>query len=54
MQFEGQIRKMITEIGNPVKYYWDFKHDFVTMNRLLGKRIKVSFDHYECLGCNQD
>ncbi|WP_317173009.1 DUF2797 domain-containing protein [Faecalibacter rhinopitheci] len=45
---------MITEIGNPVKYYWDFKHDFVTMNRLLGKRIKVSFDHYECLGCNQD
>ena len=54
MQFEGQIRKMITENGNPVKYYWDFKHDFVTMNRLLGKRIKVNFDHYECLGCGED
>jgi len=54
MQFEGQIRKMITENGSPVKYYWDFKHDFVTMNQLLGKKIKVSFDHYECLGCEQD
>ncbi|WP_322971557.1 DUF2797 domain-containing protein [Faecalibacter sp. LW9] len=54
MQFEGQIRKMITENGNPVKYYWDFNHDFVTMNRLLGKRIKINFDHYDCLGCGED
>jgi len=54
MQFEGQIREMITEKETPVKYYWDFKHDFITMNQLLGKKIKVSFDHYECLGCGAD
>lgn len=54
MQFEGQIRKMITENNSPIKYYWDFKHDFVTMNQLLGKQIKITFDHYECLGCDQD
>lgn len=54
MQFEGQIRKMMTENGNPIKYYWNFKNDFIVMNQLLGKKIKISFDHYECLGCNLD
>ena len=54
MQFEGQIRKMMTENGNPIKYYWNFKNDFIVMNQLLGKKIKISFDHYECLGCGLD
>ena len=54
MQFEGQIRKMMTENENPIKYYWNFKNDFIVMNQLLGKKIKISFDHYECLGCGLD
>ena len=54
MQYEGQIRKKMTENGNPIKYYWNFKNDFIVMNQLLGKKIKISFDHYECLGCGLD
>ena len=54
MQFEGQIRKMTTENGSPIRYYWNFKHDFIVMNQLLGKKIKINFDHYECLGCHED
>lgn len=54
MQFEGQIRKMTTENGNPIRYYWNFKHDFIVMNQLLGKKITINFDHYECLGCHED
>lgn len=54
MQFEGQIRKMTTENHSPINYYWNFKDDFIVMNQLLGKKIKISFDHYECLGCHED
>ena len=54
MQFEGQIRKMTTENGTPINYYWNFKNDFIVMNQLLGKKIKISFDHYECLSCHED
>ncbi|WP_282629647.1 DUF2797 domain-containing protein [Empedobacter sedimenti] len=54
MQFEGQIRKMTTENGNPINYYWNFKDDFIVMNQLLGKKISIKFDHYECLNCHED
>ncbi|WP_291073538.1 DUF2797 domain-containing protein [Empedobacter sp. UBA5987] len=54
MQFEGQIRKMTTENGTPINYYWNFKNDFIVMNQLLGKKIKINFDHYECLNCHED
>ncbi len=54
MLFEGQIHKMISEDGNPIQYFLNFSDDFLSMNQLIGKNIKISFDHYECLGCHQD
>ncbi|WP_068597766.1 DUF2797 domain-containing protein [Vaginella massiliensis] len=54
MMFEGQIHKMITEDANPIQYYLDFSSEFVAMNQLIGRDVRLRFDHYQCLGCNQD
>lgn len=51
MIFEGQIRKMITENGNPIRYYLNLKDDYIDVNQQIGKKIKLVHDHYECLHC---
>ncbi len=54
MTFEGQIRKMLTENGNPIRYYLNLKDDFIDVNQQLEKKIKIKHLHYECLGCGLD
>jgi len=54
MIFEGQIRKMITENGNPVHYYLNLKEDFIDVNQQIGKKIKIFHHHNECLSCGLD
>lgn len=51
MTFEGQIRKMIVENGNPIRYYLNLKDDYIDLNQQLGKKLTLVHDHYECLGC---
>ena len=45
---------MPTELANPVNYFLDAGDDFIIVNKLLGKNIKVSFDSFECLSCGKD
>lgn len=54
MTFEGQIRKMITENGNPIRYYLNLKDDYLDVNQQLGKKIHLFHDHNECLNCGLD
>lgn len=54
MTFEGQLRKMISENGNPIRYYLNLREDFLDVNQQLGKKIKIYYDHNECLGCGID
>lgn len=54
MTFEGQIRKMITENGNPIRYYLNLKDDFLDVNQQLGKKIKITHVHNQCLNCGLD
>ena len=54
MQYQGVLRKMMTEIGEEVQYYLDMKTDFLNMNQLLSKEIKLSFVSYECLNCHSE
>lgn len=51
MTIEGQIRKMITENGKPIRYYLNLKGDYLDVNQQLGKKIYLIHDHDECLGC---
>ena len=42
MLYEGVIRKMESELGNPIQYYLDFPNDVVNVNQLIGKNIQIS------------
>ncbi len=51
MQFEGVLRKMKTEIGDPIQYYLLFETDFLNVNQVLGQKLQISFLKYQCLNC---
>lgn len=51
MQYKGVLRKMQTENGSPIQYFLVFENDFLQMNQLLNKQIKIEFIGYECLNC---
>lgn len=54
MQFEGVLKKMQTEIGNPIQYYLVFENDFLNVNQVLDKELEINFIKYQCLNCNLD
>jgi len=54
MQYEGVLRKMQTEIGNPIQYYLVFKSDFLNLNQVLNKSITLDFIKQQCLNCGND
>jgi hypothetical protein len=54
MQYQGVLTKMETEFGSPIQYYLVFKNDFINMNQLLNKTLKISFVKYQCLNCELD
>jgi len=54
MQYEGVLRKMQTEIGSPIQYYMIFKDDFLNVNQVLDKTLKISFIKHQCTNCGND
>lgn len=52
MQYQGVLKKMPTENLNTVQYYLDMGADFLNMNQLLNKELRLSFVTYECLNCH--
>ncbi len=54
MQYEGVLQKMQTELGSPIQYYLVFEDDFLHLNQLLNKRLKIDFIKFQCLNCGRD
>jgi hypothetical protein len=54
MQYEGVLRKMQTELEDPVAYYLVLPGDFIHMNLLLDRILKIRFVKFQCLGCGED
>ncbi len=54
MQYQGVLKKMQTEIGNPIQYYLIFENDFLNVNQVLNKELSIDFIKYECLNCHLD
>ncbi|MBU2974260.1 DUF2797 domain-containing protein [Zobellia sp. B3R18] len=54
MQYEGVLRKMQTEIGNPIQYYMVFENDFLNVNQILDKALEINFIKFQCLNCGRD
>ncbi|MEC3966803.1 DUF2797 domain-containing protein [Flagellimonas halotolerans] len=54
MVYEGVLRKMRTEIGNPIQYFLVFENDFINMNQGLNKELQIDFIKFQCLNCGED
>ncbi|MBR9853680.1 MAG: DUF2797 domain-containing protein [Algicola sp.] len=54
MLYEGALRKMKTEIGDPIQYFLVFENDFINMNQALGKEVQIDFIKFQCLNCGKD
>ncbi|WP_299431433.1 DUF2797 domain-containing protein [uncultured Maribacter sp.] len=54
MQYQGVLKKMQTEIGDPIQYYLIFENDFLNVNQVLSKELSIDFIKYECLNCHLD
>jgi ribosomal protein S14 len=54
MQYKGVLRKMQTEIGSPIQYYMLFESDFLNINQILDKTLKIEFIKHQCLNCGND
>lgn len=54
MQYQGVLKKMQTEIGSPIQYYLLFESDFLNVNQILNRSLKIEFIKYQCLNCGND
>jgi hypothetical protein len=54
MLYEGVLKKMKSEFGSPIQYYLIFENDFLNVNQILDKEIRLEFLKYQCLNCGQD
>lgn len=50
--FEGVLTKMKSHNDSPIQYYLELGNDFLHMNSLIGKTLKIEFAGYECLSCH--
>ena len=51
MHYQGVLTKMHTEMGEPIQYFLEFENDFINLNQLLNKTIRIEHVGYECLHC---
>ena len=54
MLFSGVLKKMSTEMDNPIQYFLIFQDNFINMNQALGKKIHLKFEKYQCLNCSKN
>ena len=54
MQYEGVLKKMQTEMASPIQYYMVFDSDFLNVNQVLDKPLKIDFIKHQCLHCGND
>ncbi|MGF1557640.1 MAG: DUF2797 domain-containing protein [Flavobacteriaceae bacterium] len=54
MQYEGVLRKMQTENGSPIQYYMVFENDFLNVNQVLNKEVRIDLIKHQCINCGND
>ncbi|MDF0707978.1 DUF2797 domain-containing protein [Flagellimonas okinawensis] len=54
MLYEGVLKKMQTEMGDPIQYFLVFENDFINMNQGLNKELEIEFIKFQCLNCGED
>lgn len=51
MLYEGVLNKMQTEWSSPIEYYLVFQNNFINLNQVVDRQLKISFVGYQCLNC---
>ena len=54
MQYQVVLKKMLSDIGNPIQYYLDMEADFINLNQILDRKISIKFLKYQCLSCSKN
>ncbi|MGB1941674.1 MAG: DUF2797 domain-containing protein [Flavobacteriaceae bacterium] len=54
MMLEGPLRKMRTQINDPIDYYMTFPSVFVRVNDLIGKSLSFTHTGFSCMSCGID
>lgn len=54
MQYQGTLSKMETEFGHPIQYYLIFESSFLNVNQLIGKKLEINFEGFQCLNCKKN
>ena len=54
MQYQGVLKKMLSESNDIIQYYLDLESDFINMNQLLNKNLDFKFLKYSCMNCHLD
>ncbi len=54
MLYEGVLRKMRTELGNPIQYFLVFENDYINFNQALNKTLELEFIKFQCLSCGNN
>ncbi|MEN8857853.1 MAG: DUF2797 domain-containing protein [Flavobacteriaceae bacterium] len=52
MQYQGVLKKMMTENTDIIQYYIEMGDDFVNVNQLLNSDVELKFVKYECMNCH--
>lgn len=52
--FKGVLNKMKTELNQDLNYFLELGDDFINLNQILGSKIKLTFNGFECLNCKSD
>ncbi|MFT5019672.1 MAG: hypothetical protein ACI9CU_001062, partial [Polaribacter sp.] len=53
MTSQGNLHKMHTEFGEPIKYRLKLGDDEILVNDLLGQKISIEFDgRIDCVSCD--
>ena len=50
--FKGVLKKMISEMGKPIRYFLNLENDFLEMNQFLDQTVKIDFAGAQCLSCH--
>lgn len=50
--FKGVLKKMITELGTPIRYFLNLENDFVALNQFLDQKVRIDFAGTQCLYCH--
>ena len=54
MEYQGALQKMHTEYGDTIQYYLELEHDFIHFNQVIGKKVGIRFEKYQCVSCSKN